>query len=109
MQRDWRDDFGGTEDDHPVERVRNAPQDDDGDAIIRDEFGPAILGQDEAEETSFQQFIRLWMNERHAPDILPVREDLLARLLDHARKQVGSRACLRCTLLLRAEIQAFST
>lgn len=105
MQRDWLDDLRETADDDTViDRARNAPQDDDGDAIIRDEFGPAILGQDEAEETSFQQFIRHWMNERHAPDILPARETLLARLLDHARKQVGSRACSQRTVLLRAKI-----
>jgi GINS complex subunit 4 len=30
------------------------------------------------------------MNERHAPDILPVQQDLLSGLLDHIRRQVTS-------------------
>ncbi|KAJ3554749.1 hypothetical protein NM688_g2948 [Phlebia brevispora] len=76
-----------------VQRARDAPDDDD--AIIRDDFGPAVIAQEDAEETSFQQFIRHWMNERHAPDILPAQEDLLARLLDHARKQANDVKLLR--------------
>jgi hypothetical protein len=43
----------------------------------------------QAEETAFQQLIRHWMNERHAPDILYAQERLLARLLDHIKKQVS--------------------
>lgn len=47
-----------------------------------------VLPQAVAEETSFQQLIRHWMNERHAPDILYAQEGLLGRLLDHIKKQV---------------------
>ena len=49
---------------------------------------PNIIPQEIAEETSLQKLIRYWMNERHAPDILPAQEMLLGRLLDHIRKQV---------------------
>jgi len=41
-------------------------------------------------ETPLQQLIRHWMNERHAPDILPVQQTLLSGLLDHIRRQVSS-------------------
>ena len=74
-----------------VDRARNAPDDSD-DFPIRDDFQPrrpAALPQDVAEETPFQQLIRHWMNERHAPDILPGQEALLGGLLDHIRKQVS--------------------
>lgn len=65
-------------------RLRNAPHDDDDD-VQRPPPAP-----DEPEpETPLQQLIRHWMNERHAPDILPTEEDLLSRLLDHIRSQVG--------------------
>ena len=47
------------------------------------------------EETTLQQLIRHWMNERHAPDILTTQEDLLANLLDHIRKQVDTIQLLR--------------
>lgn len=70
------------------DRVRDAA--DDEDFPIADDFHPPIVGQDQAEETTFQQLIRHWMNERHAPDILPGQEMLLGRLLDHVRKQVRS-------------------
>lgn len=47
------------------------------------------LGVDgEEDETPLQQLIRHWMNERHAPDILPAQQVLLAGLLDHIRRQV---------------------
>ncbi|KAL0948213.1 hypothetical protein HGRIS_010819 [Hohenbuehelia grisea] len=48
-----------------------------------------------AEETPVQQLIRLWMNERHAPDILPVQEHLLAGILDHIRRQSEAIQLLR--------------
>ena len=77
-----------------MQRALDAPDDDaDGDAMIRDDFGPALLLQDDAEETLFQQFIRHWMNERHAPDILPAQDVLLGRLLDHVKKQVSASVC----------------
>lgn len=88
MPSDWLDELNAGP--SFVERAMRAPDDDDdGDAIIRDDLGPAILPQDDAEDTSFQQLIRHWMNERHAPDILPSQEVLLGRLLDHTRKQVS--------------------
>ena len=67
------------------DRLRNAARDDD-DAPM-----PAAppLFEDEDEETPLQKLIRHWMNERHAPDVLPVAEDVLAGLLDHIRRQVG--------------------
>lgn len=93
MADGWDDDF-----DAPlagpsfIDRARNAPADDD--FPIEDDFRanrPGVLPQDVAEETPFQQLIRHWMNERHAPDILPGQEMLLGRLLDHIRKQVSIR------------------
>jgi hypothetical protein len=39
-------------------------------------------------ETLFQQLVRHWLNERHAPDILPVQAEVLGALLDHIRRQV---------------------
>ncbi|KAH9847085.1 GINS complex Sld5 component [Lenzites betulinus] len=79
-----------------VERARAAPEDND--FAIGDDFGgarPTILAQELAEETPFQQLIRHWMNERHAPDVLPGQEMLLGRLLDHIRKQSNDVALLR--------------
>lgn len=69
-------------------RLRNAPRDDD------DVPMPAapLFGEEE-EETPLQKLIRHWMNERHAPDILPVAETVLAGLLDHIRRQVGEIHC----------------
>ncbi|KAJ8519204.1 hypothetical protein ONZ45_g3828 [Pleurotus djamor] len=62
-----------------VARARNAPDDND---IDIDELMPP-------------QLIRLWMNERHAPDILPVQEHLLAGILDHIRHQSDAVQLLR--------------
>lgn len=71
-----------------LDRVANAPDDDFwGNARV----APAIVPQDVTEETALQKLIRYWMNERHAPDILPGQEMLLGRLLDHIRKQVRIR------------------
>ncbi|TFK94534.1 GINS complex Sld5 component [Polyporus arcularius HHB13444] len=97
MSFDWDDDFNA-----PiagpsfVDRARNAPEDDD--FPIADDFGggrAGILAQDVAEDTPFQQLIRHWLNERHAPDILPGQELLLGRLLDHIRKQSNDVELLR--------------
>ena len=49
---------------------------------------PGVGRSEVNEETPLQQLIRYWMNERHAPDILPVQQALLANLLDTVRKQV---------------------
>lgn len=54
----------------------------------RDVFIPTDL--DDAQELPLQKLIRHWMNERHAPDILPVQAELLAGILDHVHKQVRS-------------------
>jgi GINS complex subunit 4 len=40
------------------------------------------------DETPLEQLTRHWMNERHAPDILPAQDVLLSSLLDHIRLQV---------------------
>ncbi|KAI0660298.1 GINS complex Sld5 component [Cubamyces menziesii] len=98
MATGWDDDFDApTAGPSFVDRARSAPEDDD--FPIADDFGrrsrPAILAQDLAEETPFQQLIRHWMNERHAPDILPGQEMLLGRLLDHIRKQSRDVELLR--------------
>lgn len=68
-------------------RLRNAPRDDDDDDMPMPDTLPSF--EEKEEETPLQQLIRHWMNERHAPDILPVAEDVLAGLLDHIRRQVG--------------------
>ncbi|EMD35770.1 hypothetical protein CERSUDRAFT_53180 [Gelatoporia subvermispora B] len=60
-----------------------------------DAGAPHILPQDAAEETSYQQLMKHWMNERHAPDILPGQEVLLGKLLDHVRKQSDDVQLLR--------------
>lgn len=53
-----------------------------------DDREPDFLEEDVI-ETPLEQLTRHWMNERHAPDILPAQEALLAALLDHLRRQVG--------------------
>jgi GINS complex subunit 4 len=70
-----------------VDRLQNARDDDD---VLMPGADPdfAFLLPD-PNETPLQQLVRHWMNERHAPDILPAQEDLLSGLLDHIRKQVG--------------------
>jgi|SRR6267154_2744595 len=59
------------------ERLRQAIQD-----------APPFILEEEG-EIPLQQLTRHWMNERHAPDILPNEGELLAGLLDHIRSQVG--------------------
>lgn len=46
-------------------------------------------------ETPLQELIRHWMNERHSPSILPIRQILLAGLLDHVRSQANIVQALR--------------
>ena len=43
---------------------------------------------DRAQETDVQRLMRAWQNERHAPDILPMEEGALGRVLDAVRRQV---------------------
>ena len=54
---------------------------------------------DDAQELPLQKLVRHWMNERHAPDILPIQAELLAGILDHIHKQVRclsqSASCTR--------------
>jgi hypothetical protein len=50
----------------------------------------ASIDLDDAQELPLQKLIRHWMNERHAPDILPVQAELLSGILDHVHKQVRS-------------------
>lgn len=50
--------------------------------------GADIFPEEEYQGTPLEQLTRHWMNERHAPDILPAQEDLLTNLLDHLRRQV---------------------
>jgi hypothetical protein len=49
---------------------------------------PIALDFGAPRETLFQQLVRHWLNERHAPDILPVQAEVLGGLLDHIRRQV---------------------
>jgi GINS complex subunit 4 len=48
-----------------------------------------LIPEEEPTGTPLEQLTRHWMNERHAPDILPAQENLLAHLLDHLRRQVS--------------------
>jgi len=65
-----------------VNRARNASPS----PPPREDFAFADL--DDAQELPLQKLIRYWMNERHAPDILPIQAELLAGILDHIHKQV---------------------
>jgi len=78
--------------DNPFQdRLRNAARDDDDVPMP----GAPPLFEEQEEETPLQQLIRHWMNERHAPDILPVAENVLAGLLDHIRRQSETVQLLR--------------
>ena len=44
----------------------------------------------EARESDVTKLLRAWQDERHAPDILPSSDALLARVLDAIRRQVRS-------------------
>ncbi|KAF7361323.1 DNA replication complex GINS protein SLD5 [Mycena sanguinolenta] len=57
------------------------------------QFQPAV--EPEAPETPLEQLTRHWMNERHAPDILPAQDVLLSSLLDHIRRQSETIQLLR--------------
>ncbi|KJA17328.1 hypothetical protein HYPSUDRAFT_1103641 [Hypholoma sublateritium FD-334 SS-4] len=59
-----------------------------------DDREPDFLEEDVV-ETPLEQLTRHWMNERHAPDILPAQEALLAALLDHLRRQSDAVQLLR--------------
>ncbi|KAN0116319.1 hypothetical protein V8E52_005938 [Russula decolorans] len=57
--------------------------------------GPIALDFGAPPETLFQQLVRHWLNERHAPDILPVQAEVLGALLDHIRRQTDTVQALR--------------
>jgi hypothetical protein len=86
LNDDW--DMAGTKLDRDsfVSLARNAPPSPP----------PALsfLDQDDQEEIPLQKLIRHWINERHAPDIMPIHAELLGTVLDHIRKQVRARAIL---------------
>ena len=76
--------LGGRNNNTFQNRLRNAPRDDDDIPMV----APSLFEEDE-EETPLQRLVRHWMNERHAPDVLPIPEDRLSGPLDHTRRQVG--------------------
>lgn len=71
----------------PVTQRRASPNPFQSDPDL-DVWGSNRHAEDAQDETPLQQLIRHWMNERHAPDILPVQQALLSGLLDHIRRQV---------------------
>jgi len=96
---DWDDEYdllaadGGNAGASSIDRVRNAPA-DNGDHVARPV--PAALSVQPGEpDTPLEQLMRHWTNERHAPDILPAQEELLANLLDHLRRQSETVQLLR--------------
>lgn len=62
---------------------------------------------DDAQELPLQKLIRYWMNERHAPDILPIQAELLAGILDHIHKQVRRLSHRSCAVYIE-EADLFS-
>ncbi|THH14749.1 hypothetical protein EW146_g5628 [Bondarzewia mesenterica] len=70
-----------------IQRALHAPDDDDLDLAIAPRNRDLDLFTTAEEETELQQLIRHWMNERHAPDILPGQEVVLSKMLDHIRRQ----------------------
>ncbi|KAF7986743.1 hypothetical protein HWV62_20312 [Athelia sp. TMB] len=62
---------------------------------LNDRDTPAPNRAADEDETPLQQLIRHWMNERHAPDLLPAQQVLLAGLLDHIHRQTDTVQTLR--------------
>ncbi|KIJ98889.1 hypothetical protein K443DRAFT_103217 [Laccaria amethystina LaAM-08-1] len=58
-----------------------------------DDVNPFLLQR--TPETPLEQLTRHWLNERHAPDILPAQEELLSGMLDHLRRQSEAVHLLR--------------
>ena len=87
----------GGRDDTSQNRLRNAPHDNDDVPMAV----PPLFEEDE-EETPLEQLIRHWMKERHAPDVLPVAEDVLSRLLDHIWIQNITNRSLQLPSLITA-------
>ena len=59
---------------------------------------------DDTQELPLQKLIRYWMNERHAPDILPIQAELLAGILDHIHKQVRRPSTARTLLVGESDL-----
>ncbi|KAJ6617974.1 hypothetical protein B0H10DRAFT_2031541 [Mycena sp. CBHHK59/15] len=81
----------------PSFRGRSALLDDEDDpmpAYITPVLTEAVLDQ-LPDETPLEQLTRHWMNERHAPDILPAQDALLSSVLDHIRRQSDTIQLLR--------------
>ncbi|KAI5830929.1 GINS complex, Sld5 component [Schizophyllum commune Tattone D] len=55
----------------------------------------ADLNTDTEDEHPIAQLTRHWMNERHAPDLLPAQVELLNTVLDHIRRQSSAVLALR--------------
>ena len=67
----------------------------------------AFADLDDAQELPLQKLIRHWMNERHAPDILPIQAELLAGILDHIHKQVRSLSIARPPYIEEADLFSY--
>ncbi|KAH0580515.1 hypothetical protein H2248_002009 [Termitomyces sp. 'cryptogamus'] len=74
-----------------IDRVRNAPDDDD--VVTRPADDVSTLSAEG--ETPLHQLIRHWINERNCLDILPAQEELLVNILDHIRRQSQTVQLLR--------------
>ncbi|KAJ7641413.1 hypothetical protein FB45DRAFT_900158 [Roridomyces roridus] len=88
----WAAQYNRSRSTHAPAALLQDEEDDD------DPMPPAIEQEPEPEpepETPLEQLTRHWMNERHAPDILPVQDDLLGKLLDHIRRQSDTIQLLR--------------
>lgn len=82
LETDWDMDTSSLNQTDFIDRARNISPS----PPPRDVFAPTDL--DDAQELPLQKLIRHWMNERHAPDLLPIQAELLAGILDHVHKQV---------------------
>ncbi|EJD00344.1 GINS complex, Sld5 component [Fomitiporia mediterranea MF3/22] len=56
-----------------------------------------------------QHLTRVWQNERHAPDILPVAAELLSRILDLIRRQMSAVNTLRSADVTMSEEDHYRT
>lgn len=83
---DWEAEFqrnqGIYNDVEPMDIAQDRPPSPDGTLPVFQEAP--------TEESTLEQLMRHWMNERYCHDILPAQEGLLGRILDHIRHQVGS-------------------
>jgi len=92
------DDEGFFNDDAPM-AVAAPRRGGDEPGLENEDAGPRrvdLFPEDEPRGTPLEQLSRHWMNERHAPDILPAQEELLTNLLDHLRRQVRLSPLILC-------------